>query len=599
MRKPTPWILTSLLSLSAWSLPALAQDAPAAAPAAAAPAAAPEVTPAPADAAAAAGPAKKKSAGGGGSLGLNPEAPQASGLVTTSAALAAPAEEPATGEWKFDVTGYFRAPMRFSWGPPTVATVQQNGVSVSTASAGTQFRTPPLVPDANYIDWRYTNSFVAPWTELNFHYGNDRVKATVQIASYNITDSGYRRLESNLGINEAFLQMSYPELANVENLHLDLIAGAYTNRYGAAGRYDAGRYETYLFGRTHVAGATVNVGYDEDDFTYQVEGTFGAKLEPIPFYGSPLGSSASNISNPGTSTATNGNANQDLPAWQPFPGPFAQESTFVASIHGGVSWKKMVIAGAHLIDVFANDNEASTAYEAMPFGVGGRPLSQAKPYLHIYGADVKFLGGVFGDGYLGFSRLTAQNAIYLADAIEVLHSFGGWQLHDNYFGNPGSTDEVTGSIDSVLFQYSFSFGQLFHYPQAFWGDGPDIIGTVFGMFNYVDAPVIQTTTKKLKFGTEWTYVPLSWLGLGARYDVVEPDMDKSAQSFSVLSPRVIFRTAFVTHEQVMLQYSRYFYGSGYASPNSIGGMYPYNGQPGGAGLGVDKNAAQIAAIIWF
>ena len=37
-------------------------------------------------------------------------------------------------------------------------------------------------------------------------------------------------------------------------------------------------------------------------------------------------------------------------------------------------------------------------------------------------------------------------------------------------------------------QYSFSFGQLFHYPQAFWGDGPDLIGTIFGMYNQVKAP---------------------------------------------------------------------------------------------------------------
>ena len=29
---------------------------------------------------------------------------------------------------------------------------------------------------------------------------------------------------------------------------------------------------------------------------------------------------------------------------------------------------------------------------------------------------------------------------------------------------------------------------------------------------------------------------------------------------SVISPRVYFRTDFVTHEQIMLQYSRYFYG---------------------------------------
>ncbi len=115
-----------------------------------------------------------------------------------------------------------------------------------------------MVPDANYIDWRYTNSMVGPWTELNFHYGNDRVKATVQIASYNITDSGYRRLESNLGINEAFLSMTWPEFLS-ENARLTLIAGAYTNRYGAAGRYDAGRYETYLFGRTHTAGETADL----------------------------------------------------------------------------------------------------------------------------------------------------------------------------------------------------------------------------------------------------------------------------------------------------------------------------------------------------
>jgi hypothetical protein len=74
----------------------------------------------------------------------------------------------------------------------------------------------------------------------------------------------------------------------------------------------------------------------------------------------------------------------------------------------------------------------------------------------------------------------------------------------------------------------------------------------------------------------------------------------SAESFSVISPRIIFRTAFVTHEQVMIQYSRYFYGADFAPGNPLGGgMFPYNSQTGGAGLGVDKNAAQIAAIIWF
>jgi hypothetical protein len=315
------------------------------------------------------------------------------------------------------------------------------------------------------------------------------------------------------------------------------------------------------------------------------------------------------------------NANQNLPAWEPYPGPVPQESTFVASGHLGAVFKKDVIVGAHYIYVFANDNERAGSYQGgtspawdgpgyMNAKSPARLPTDSKPSLAIYGADVKLLGGVLGDGYIGYSHLAATNALYLADAIEVLHSFGGWQLHDNYFGPPGGVDQVTGSIDSVELQYSFSFGQLFHYPQAFWGDGPDLIGTVFGMYNHVKAPeTAGYSLDKLKFGTEWTYVPLSWLGLGARYDVVEPNLSISGESFSVISPRIIFRTAFVTHEQIMIQYSRYFYGSKYEpglTPNGMttpgivsGSQFPYNSQPGASQLGVDKNAAQIAAIIWF
>ena len=272
------------------------------------------------------------------------------------------------------------------------------------------------------------------------------------------------------------------------------------------------------------------------------------------------------------------NANQNLPAWEPYPGPVPQESTFVAHGHLGAVFKKELIIGAHYIYVFSNDNERAGSYQGGQSrrGTGDRhrqrrcPIrsrrrgcrrtrSRASPSTAL---DMKLLGGVLGDGYIGYSHLSATNALYLADAIEVLHSFGGWQLHDNYFGAPGGVDQVTGTIDSVELQYSFSFGQLFHYPQAFWGDGPDLIGTVFGMFNHVNAPMNTAfSLNKLKFGTEWTYVPLPWLGLGARYDVVEPNLDQAGESFSVISPRIIFRTAFVTHEQIMIQYSRYFYGA--------------------------------------
>jgi hypothetical protein len=484
--------------------------------------------------------------------------------VADDPAAPATASAAATSEWKFDVSGYFRAPLRLSWGPPT--TPAPNG-----GNSGTQIRTPPLVPDWNYIDWRYTNSMVGPWTELDFHYGNARARATVQIASYNITDSGYRRLESNLGINQAFLTVNFPEFIS-ENGRLILTAGGYTNRYGAAGRYDGGKYETYLFARTHTAGETLTFEYEVGAWTLALEHGFGGKLEPIPFY-----PTATNTSNK---------------PWDPYPGPRAQESTFVHHAHVGATFKKTLILGVHGIDTFANDNERAGSYVGMPYI--GRDGGTAKPHIRIWGGEIKLLGGVLGDGYLGYAHLDAVNAEYLGDGVEVLHSFGGWQLHDNFFGVKGAVEHATGKIDTVEFQHVFSFGQLFRYPEGFWGDGPDLVAALFGMYNRVSGAVNPAFNRgMLKAGVELTYAPLPWLGLGGRFDTVQPNLNDREENFAVVSPRVILRSAFVTHEQVIFQYSRYFYGAKAASS-----QFPYNSADG-ALLGADKNAATVAAVIWF
>ena len=91
--------------------------------------------------------------------------------------------------------------------------------------------------------------------------------------------------------------------------------------------------------------------------------------------------------------------------------------------HLGAVFKKKVIMGAHLIDVFANDNERAGSYQegrTRP-GTGIRlrrwdvnPKSPArqpqdpKPSIWIGGLDVKLLGGVLGDGYIGYSHLSAD-----------------------------------------------------------------------------------------------------------------------------------------------------------------------------------------------
>jgi hypothetical protein len=490
------------------------------------------------------------------SLSLPATAPQGGGSV------ASPGPAPPTprsDEPKFTVTGYLHAPLRFSWGPPTHAT--------SGGTAGTQLRTPPLVPDANYIDYRYTSNLSGPWSELNFHYGNALARATVQIASYNLTDAGYRRLEANLGINQAFVALN-PQPLLAGRLHVSLTVGGFSDRYGAAGRYDHGKYETFLFGRTHVVGETLRVSYTlNDDVRLSLEHGFGGKLEPTPFFGAPSGP-------------------RDNLTWDPYPGPVAQESTFVHHAHAGLTLWNDLLIGAHLLHAFANDSERAGSYLGARYG--GRPITEAAPRLLIWGGDVKLVGNVLGDGYLGYAHLDARNADYLGDALEVLHSFNGWQLHDNYFGKPGEATRATGKIDSVLLQHVVNLSAL--VPEA-----PSVLFGVFGMFNAVSGALDPAyDVKKLKWGADVLYAPLDWLAFGGRFDRVSPNLADPTQTFSVLSPRVVLRSSLVSHEQIAIQYHRYFYGSAAATTT-----YPYNTQAGAAELGADRNAAQIAATLWF
>src|SRR4029453_2164102 len=127
-------------------------------------------------------------------------------------------------EWKFDFHGYFRAPMRISFGPPSpvnLPTTQPPNVApggvppyppgADAPVGGTQWHSPTRVPGYNYQDWNFTNTVHGPWTQLNFSYGNSRAMATVIVDSYAIQDGGYRMLQAQQGIDNAFLTLNFPE----------------------------------------------------------------------------------------------------------------------------------------------------------------------------------------------------------------------------------------------------------------------------------------------------------------------------------------------------------------------------------------------------
>lgn len=136
----------------------------------------------------------------------------------------------------------------------------------------------------------------------------------------------------------------------------------------------------------------------------------------------------------------------------------------------------------------------------------------------------------------------------------------------------GQCSGGNGAINTISGQYEMSFGDIIAGVSdggSPFPEGMDLSLKLYGMYNMVQSDniivdavrgeMIYNEYNRLKFGTDVIFDLFPALSLAARFDRVQPNDHVSEQSFSILSPRLIFRTQFVTREQVELQYSRYMY----------------------------------------
>jgi hypothetical protein len=527
---------------------ALAQD-PAPAPAPAAPAAPPAAAPPAAEAPKpdappvvqmddTAGQAPPAGAAAPVSEPVAPSQPEA----TTPGAAAGPASAagPPPGgsdEWKFEFHGYLRAPMRVGIGKRDTKAPGQSGTTYHS----------PVIPDDQYLSWQHTLHNQKDWAELFFSYGNSWAKGTVGLQGFNFTDAAWTDPDAQFGISQGFVTLT-PELP-WENVRLTAKVGSFWNKYGSAGKYDAGHYDTYLFGRTHAMGETLRIELDVNQLTFGFEHGIGAK--------------------------------------RPDPSTFTDTKfTLLHHVHGDVTFDKWATLGLHYLSSWAQEEDRVGTLN---------PPSANLPdgKLDVYGAELKLDANMFGYFYAGFSHISADDAVTVAPAIEVLHAYGGGQFNlgvtDNYLDSRGCTlrsgaptlgrapcSGGNGSVNSILAQYEFSVANLLTNLESpgtrFWGEGRDFVIALYGMFNQVESenkcsasdPTCSSATemdgvKKFKFGTDLEFSALSWFGIGTRFDRVQPNSRIPEQSFSVLSPRLIFRSKWVTHEEIQVQYSRYIY----------------------------------------
>jgi hypothetical protein len=411
-------------------------------------------------------------------------------------------------DFRFDFHGYLQLPLVMGVNERRNASSQQYK---------TVFHTPPLAADELHR-FEHTGVIPTPWAQLNFSYGNSDVVATVIIAARTVSDaSPFYDPTNQIGINDAFLTFK-PKLGKAVQLELDL--GAYANRYGRMGEYDLGQYETPVIARIGGVGETLRLRAPlGSNLTLLVEHGIAGQFDKVPF-GAPVA------------------------GWNGFADPNVG-ATYAHHAHVGLAYGKLAELGLHYANAFSRDDVAT------PQQPDGR--------IDVYGADAHLRIAPYGRFYLGFAQTEADAARSVSGVIRVLNTFGGPGLMREYLGPRSGGD---GSLTTVGAQYDVSVGEIVRSPEPFSGYGPDVVISAFALMTSVKSDdTAYDGITKLKYGGEVTYGPLAWLAGGMRYDRVMADVDDEPRTHAVISPRVIFRTDFNSQDQVVLQYSRFFYGS--------------------------------------
>lgn len=487
------------------------------------------------------------SVAGATEMGLEPGTPQAGSLPGgVSPGVASQSKD----DWRFDFHGYFTMPFWVSFGK------RENPLP---GQSGTTWHAPPVVPGEK-SSFAFTNVMANPWTQLNFSYGTSVVRGTVILAASTASSAeGFFNPPDHVGIQDAFLTLDLPQ---GDKTSYRVNAGVFSNRYGNTGEYDEGYYKTPIFARLEGAGIT-----GSGRFTLSKALVLNAELGVM-----------GDIDKPVLGTIPEG--------WNNFADPNVG-STFAFHGHVGASITDFVHVNGHFAHSFAKDDQAS---------VQQQPDAQ----LNVFGGDARLTMGPFGHLFLGASHADATTVQSLGAVVKYLNTYNGPDLIRNYLGE---NSNGTGKLTSIAAQYDMSLASMMLAPERFSGNGPDLRASLFFQMTSTStsdtdrSPPVNRygicSTTCMKYGGEVTYKPLSFFAVAMRGDQVNQNTDDGRESFTILSPRLIFSSDWNSQDQLTFQYSRYFYGSRVAvrnpgyDPRDLTYTVP------------DENAFSIHATMWW
>ncbi len=455
-------------------------------------------------------------------LGLSPHAPEQRSVLPggVTPAFGAPLAPAAGGH--LELHGYLQAGIRAGIG-------ERENVADSGQSR-TTLHGDPVVPGAGGY-FEATNTVPGPWAELDFSCVTPAVTGTIKIGAWNLSESmassSYFQPPAQLWVNDAYLAY-HP--AAFGPLSINWNVGVFPDRYGAMAQFSEGQYGASIIGSIYGIGETLSARYElSQHFALEAEHGFKGDLARAPIGILPGGEND-------------------------FARPY-EGSTLVHHAHLGFDFRGLLRPAVHYISAFSQDdlydNVDDPDYDPDP--------PKADGSIGIIGADVRIDARRFGYLYLGGSRMDATHSRSVSNIVTVLNAGSGKDLMERYFG-PNS--DGSGKLTLIGGQYSVSLGTLLRYPDEFWGEGPDLQLTLFGLYGHVSSVEdAYDDVDKYKLGGELTYGMLSWLAASARFDRAVPDADRTSSAFSVITTKAIFRSDWQTTASLTLQYSRFLYGS--------------------------------------
>jgi hypothetical protein len=454
------------------------------------------------------------------SVGLSPYAPQNQPAMPGALmpSFGAPVHDHG---WRFDFQGYLQAVMRGSIGTREHAVPGQKT---------TTLHGDPVVPGGSYGWFDHTLTVPTPWTQLNFVYGNDTVRATAIIGAWSVSGAdeaaGNRMPQAQVLFANAFLTYS----PDIHPALLRINVGAYPDRYGAMAQWHEGAYGASLIGSIFGVGTTATLELPfEGGLTGRVEAGFKGELDKPPVGIVQNGS--------------NEHARDE------------EGSTYAAHAHVGFTYKSLTPT-LHLIHSFSQDDRIDLPNN--PLTEWDESHLRKDGSLDVRGADVRINGERFGYFYLGAQRTLGNDANAVSDLVKVLNAGSGKEFNEHFWG---FVSRGNGGLTLLGSQYTLSLGRLLRYPMEFWGIGPDLTVSVFGIYGHADSDIPEFDDQNMvKYGAEGVYSFSKYVASSLRIDHVHPDLTDPGRSFAVFSPKLIFRSGWVTRESLTLQYAWYALG---------------------------------------